>query len=128
MTIKKELDAARSSVAGCTVAAYGDASTRLMLRSSHHDNIRRENLDELCNEAARCFGLLDATADLCNMLGDPGGPPNEAVVLTNRNSTVFVRSDKLSSEFLCLVCAAQGDHAAMSSAARQTLNKIAAAE
>ncbi len=124
MAIKQALDAARATVPGCSVAAFGDASTRLILRSSHHDTIRRETLDELCDEAAKCFGLLDATGDLRLALGGSEAPRTEATTLRNRNKAVFVRPDDRSSEFLCLVCSAPGESAAMSSSAHQALQEI----
>ena len=124
MTIKHALDAARASVPGCTVAAFGDASTRLILRASHHDKIRREYLDELCDEAAECFALLHAAADLSRALNEPGPPLTEAVTRKNRNAAVFVRTEAAPSEFLCLVCDAPGDMAAMSTAAHEALQQV----
>ncbi len=128
MNIEQVLDAGRKSVAGCSVAAYGDTSARLILRASHRQGIRREYLDALCDHAAGCFDLLDMTWDASAKDEDTAILLNEAAILAKGETMVFVRSDESQSEFLCLVSDDPGAAPKLFSAAHRTLQKISAGQ
>ncbi|WP_204114957.1 hypothetical protein [Shimia biformata] len=97
MTFADHINALRADMPGCRLVAFGDASTRLVLRASHGPDIRREHLDRLCDEASACFSMADV-AD-----GSPSGA-KEALVLTHRDLRVYVRSPDNDADFLCIQC------------------------
>lgn len=119
MTIGQDLDRLRASLPGCSVAAFGDAATRLVLRASHEDGCRREFLDELCDRAAGCFGLMDAASGIAQ-----DGTANEAMVLSGGHAGLFLRDAAQSYEFLGLVCDRSQDPGHAFEAARNTLARI----
>ena len=125
MTIDAELDAIRNSFSGCSLVAFGDSRTRLMLRSSHEQACHREHLDELCAQAANCFNLLDAASH------DDQGPrsgiarPCEAIVLTTSDMRAFVRAEEGGSDFICCVCDSPHVEIDIVKAAQEALHKIA---
>ncbi|WP_338550463.1 hypothetical protein [Roseovarius phycicola] len=128
MNIEQVLDAGRKSVAGCSVAAFGDTSARLILRASHREGIRREYLDALCDHAASCFDLLDATWDVPGLEEGECSTLNEAAILAKGETMVFVRSDHSQSEFLCLVTDDPQAAPKLFSAAHRALQKISAVQ
>lgn len=99
MTIKQQLDALRAAHPGCSIVAFGDAATHLVLRASHDADCRREHLDSLCDRAVECFAAMDAAA----AIRPEGDAANEAILLHQRNATVCMRANAEASEFLCIV-------------------------
>lgn len=99
MTIQQHLDDLRAGHPGCTVVAFGDAATHLVLRASHADDCRREHLDSLCDQAIECFAAMDATA----AMQSGGDMVNEAILLRDRHATICTRAHSGASEFLCIV-------------------------
>ncbi len=121
MSLDAEIDALRAALPECSLVAFGDAGTRLMLRASHQEAFQREYLDALCALAANCFDMQDAA---------PGGGENEgqdqpceAFVLTPANTRVFVKSGS-GSDFLCCVCEAPDNARQAADAAAKTLAGI----
>ncbi|SLN53771.1 hypothetical protein PEL8287_02858 [Roseovarius litorisediminis] len=123
MTIDEELDALRKSALGCSLVAFGDARTRLVLRSSHEKAYHREYLDELCIQAANCFELLDAASQADN--DSVQERSCEAVVLTASNIRMFVRAEDGGPDFLCCVCDFPCISEKLMTTAHKTLGRIA---
>ena len=129
MTLEDMLNTGRRSVSGCSVAAFGDTAARLILRASHKDGIRREYLDALCDHAANCFDLLDATWDIPGMAEDGADAVlNEATILSKTETVIFLRSEASPSEFLCFVCEDADAAPRVFAAARRTMTQIAAVQ
>lgn len=97
MTFADHINALRSDLPGCRLVAFGDVSTRLVLRASHGPEVRREHLDRLCDEAAACFSMADAAETRPD-------DAREALVLTHRDLRVYVRSSENRADFLCIQC------------------------
>ena len=60
MAIQTFIDELRDQTAGCELTAFGDLSAKLVLRFSAPSSIRREELDRLCETAAKSFNILEA--------------------------------------------------------------------
>ncbi len=101
MTVADCLEALRSDIPGCQVAAFGDVATRLILKASHDAAVPREKLDGLCAEAARCFAMTEG-------LGDPNAATQDSIVLTAKDMRVYVRAQGRA-DFLCLLCPLDSD-------------------
>lgn len=125
MTIDAELDALRNLFPGCSLVAFGDARTRLMLRSSHEQARHREHLDELCAQAANCFDLLDAASYDDHGPNRKNARPCEAIVLTPNDMRAFVRAEEGGSDFICCVCDTPHAKIDIVKAAQEALSKIA---
>lgn len=123
MSLDTDIEALRTSLAGCSLVAFGDANTRLMLRSSHEAACHREYLDELCAQAANCFDMAGAKP-LKNAENGDGHNACEAIILTSKNTRVFVKTDEGASDFLCCVCDTPRDLENVVKAAKDTLHKI----
>ena len=101
MTVADCLEALRSDIPGCQVAAFGDVAARLILKASHDATVPREKLDGLCAEAARCFAMTEGT-------GDPKADTQNSIVMTAQDMRVYVRA-KGRADFICLLCALDSD-------------------
>ena len=123
MSLDADIEALRTSLAGCSLVAFGDAKTRLMLRSSQESACHREYLDELCSQAANCFDMAGAKP-FTEPQGSDGHHACEAIVLTSKNTRVFVKTDEGASDFLCCVCDTPRDLENVVKAAKDTLHKI----
>lgn len=119
MTLADQLEMLRSTLSNCQLVALGDAEARLILKAAHATSVPRETLDHLCEEATTCF----ATAD---MLGAQGASANEALVLTERESRVYLRANNRT-DFLCVVSALSEDPDAVTAQGLRTLHEIAGA-
>ncbi len=96
MTIADCLDALRSDIPGCQVAAFGDIAAHLILKASHDASVPREVLDRLCAEAADCFATAQG-------LEESGNVPQSSVVLTTLDMRIYLRAPERA-DFLCLLC------------------------
>ena len=121
MTVLERLDRLRAATEGCSLAAFGDLRTRLVLRVSSENPWPQERLDDLCKTAARCFGQADSAAIRDGLLGGVSAPVNEAMVLGAREIRMFVRSDEDPSDMICCVCQSAEDVAVLSNGARAAI-------
>lgn len=117
MTFSDHIHALRADIPGCRLVAFGDARTRLVLKASHDADVRREVLDQLCEEAASCFDLIGTT------VGNTTGQ-NQAMVLTSKEMRIYVNDADTASDFLCLVCDLQSDPDVITTAAHQALHSL----
>lgn len=124
MSLDADIERLRTSLSGCSLVAFGDASTRLMLRASQEKACHREYLDELCAQAANCFEVMGAVTETSGNVDQHGEQACEAIVLTSKNTRIFVKSEAEASDFLCCVCDTPRDLDAVVKAAKETLCKI----
>ncbi len=104
MSIVGQLDALRQDLPGCSLVAFADLRTRLVLSVSADSSRPQEQLDEICFQAANCFEDCDTlvTALRSDEQGDQ--MCNESIVLTPAETRVFVRNPDGEGEALCCIC------------------------
>lgn len=102
MTIDRHLADLRAALPGCALVAYGDLSAKLMLRTNADTAWPQEQLDALCKTAGARF-------DLAAAVSDAGPGPRHAVVMTARDTRVFVGSDSDDADLLACVCHGAAD-------------------
>ena len=121
MTIHSRLDDLRTRYSGCTVAAFADLSTGMVLASSTMRPTGQETLDALCRVALRLFapgmpdGLKGADAS------DAGGAPWYAITGFRGSLACFVKSPVLAEEAICLVGEDPAEIMELAVAARELL-------
>lgn len=125
MTIAERIEQLRNSLPGCSLVAFGDAEAQLVLRSSQARTVHREHLDQLCQEAADCFFLMETAAAALETPLKDSAAARDAIVMTNSGAKIFVKSDKNDADFLCLVCGLPFEPGAIVASARTALNSIA---
>lgn len=126
MTIAEQIENLRTSLPGCSLVAFGDAKAQLILRSSQRQAIHREQLDQLCEEAADCFTLMAIATEYCGLSDGSSAKKHDAIVMTNSDAKIFVKTNQNEADFLCLVCDLPFDPDAVTASALNTLNEIAA--
>lgn len=107
MTIQTQLDQLRQNAAGCQLTAFGDLSSKLILRSSAAAPCPREVLDSLSTKAVTCFSVLDS--DTTTELTEEGYYGQSAILFTPGQSYVFARPDPASDDVTCSVIEAAQD-------------------
>ncbi len=117
MTFSDQIHALRAEISGCRLVAFGDVQTRLMLKASHGADVRREVLDQLCDEAASCFDMID-------IAGDEVQGSKHATILTSQDMRIFVNSPTNTSDFLCLICDLQSDPERLIAIGQKALHKL----
>ncbi len=115
MSMSQEIAQIRSTISGCSLLAFGDVQTRLVLKASHEDGIRRETLNKVANQAASCFAPALLGADMLY---------HEAIVLSPTEARIYVMGDT-SPDFLCFVCSLDINTDHVAELGRQTLAKFA---
>lgn len=104
MSILGQLDALRQDVSGCTLVAFADLRTRLVLSVSADTPRPQECLDEMCFQAASCFEDYDTLAIALDSDEQRDHMCIEAIVLTPVETRVFIRNPDGEGEALCCVC------------------------
>lgn len=121
MSIEEHLETLSGNAPGCSLAAYGDISARLILRSRAEAPCRREVLDRLCAEAADVFQRNDRVV----LPETPGTEETGLCILSFDASEmrVFARERRGSEEVVCAVFkgphTTEQDLAAVKNCARQ---------
>ncbi|MBL3703233.1 hypothetical protein GI582_11090 [Sulfitobacter sp. BDSS02] len=123
MKVSDRLDALRAATESCSLAAFGDLETRLVLRVSADNQWPQEKLDALCKLAARCFDQADhiAISSDADMALDFS---TEAIVLHPDGIKLFVRSDQVPSDMICCVCHSAADLPILTNGARSAMRNI----
>lgn len=101
MKIEAHLDRLRKSQPGCHLAAYGDLSAKLILRSSADRACPREDLDRLGDKAAMAASVLDQVA-----LPDEYEPAHcgaAFAVFTLRDTQLCARAGQDGNDLICAV-------------------------
>lgn len=101
MSIATSLDTLRRDIPGCTLVAFGDLGTRLVLRTSSDTHCAQEQLDQICTQAAQLFSSCDLIEQVSG-LSRTG--PAHATVLGPGETTVLVRSEIDAADFICCIC------------------------
>ena len=121
MNVIDHLNALRTAAPGCSLAAFGDLSTKLVLRVSSDKTWPQERLDDLCNLAARCFQQTDSKAVSADLLGGDTSLVNRAMVLEAREIKLFVRSEADPADMICCVCRSAEDLEVLTEGAKSAL-------
>ncbi|SEL90419.1 hypothetical protein SAMN05443999_109119 [Roseovarius azorensis] len=122
MKIQDHLDQLRKSSFGCNLAAFGDISSGLILRSSSDRPCPRELLDSLCEDAIRCFALADRHSRPEGTESDVYGA--SVISFTARRSHVFARNDTETDDVVCAIIEQAQAIDPVLRAARETAEKI----
>lgn len=89
MTVQDKLDQLRQKAAGSRLTAFGDLSSRLILRYSARDALPREELDRLCERAIGTFEKGDAIAD--HLPQEFGALHHCVINFTSKETALFAR-------------------------------------
>lgn len=127
MTVGEALETLRSEVSGCTLAAFADMSSRLVLSSSAASKPMQNELDALSVAAAEA--LDGALAEGTNSVSghDGSNKPEVAMLMTGLEARIFLRSPENAAEALVCVCAPDSDFAKVLESGRDALQRINAA-
>ncbi len=117
MAIAKEINELREEFDGCSIVAFADISSKMVLLNSSEKKIPQENLDYLCAEAAVMF---KGTAARFNK----ERAPVTAIVLDGEKSNIYLRSKAESDDVLCCVCGPDVDLSAFLVSARAHMIEI----
>ncbi|MEM6341153.1 MAG: hypothetical protein AAF729_08380 [Pseudomonadota bacterium] len=115
MGVSEELDGLRDAFEDCSIVAFADIETRLVLVSSSKGVARRETLDSLCASAADTFGNRKAL------------PITEAdmhIVASRTGLEIFFNLPEHAGDALCCVCEPSIDLDAFVAAARDTFDRV----
>lgn len=98
MQLDEDLDIVKRSCSACSMVAFGDLRTRLILRVVSDQSVAREYLDQILSQANRAFEMADAAAD-----GDGADSSyaDYAVMIAPEGVHLFVRSISSPSDVLC---------------------------
>ena len=123
MRVTEALNAMRSEIPGCSLVAYADLSTQLVLSASAATKPGQERLDALSSAAV--LALKGALADGAAALWDePSSGADKAMLLTNAEARVFLKSPGAASEALICVCPADADLDKVVDCGQETLARI----
>lgn len=126
MNVAAELDAMRSEISGCSLVAFTDLSSQLVLCASAASKPVQEELNALSRAAN--LALDGAFAEGAAPLWADGGKtaPETAVLMTGAEVRVFLRSPGKPNEALVCVCAPDIELDAVVDSGRSTLGRILA--
>ena len=124
MDVEEALKNLRAEVAGCELAAFTDLSSKMVLCVSAGGRRAQEELDELSEIAVT---VMEGTVAESAMFLLQDSKPASAVLMTNVDLRVFLRSPNSAHEALICVCSPQTDIAAVMDRGRSALDQIAPA-
>lgn len=122
MDISTALDAVRTGISGCTLVAFADINSKLVLSSSAAVTPSREDLDIL-GEAA---GAL-MTGGLADGATKAVGATDVAITLTATELRLFLRASQDANEALVCVCDPACDMSAALAVGQNALTELQAA-
>ena len=103
MGIAEQLEEFQTAADGCSLAAFGDRQTRLMLRVSSDSPWPQEKLDALCGQGADCFDLAGSDA-VAGQFGAADKDTFGAIHMTARDVRLFFATGEDDSDMVCCVC------------------------
>ena len=125
MSVTEALDAMRSELSGCSLVAYTDLSSALVLSTSAIGQPGQEELDKLSGAAQLALtGILAEGASSVWTANDPKAEAETAMLLTDTEARVFIRSPGDAPEALVCICAPDSDLNAVVDCGRATLTRI----
>lgn len=97
MNIAERMATLREEAPACRLVAFGDAETRLILRTDSDATHPQEYLDRIAQDAAQAFTFFDAATV------DGGGDEaaKSIVMMTPDHTRLLVRSGRNKADFLC---------------------------
>ena len=117
MAIADEINNLREEFDGCTLVAFADLTSKMVLLTSSRKKIPQENLDYLCAEAAIMF--KGATARL-----NKDAAPITALVADGAHTNIYLRNAADADDVLCCVCGPDVDLTAFLTSAQARLDQI----
>ncbi|MEL7150688.1 MAG: hypothetical protein AAGK71_08140 [Pseudomonadota bacterium] len=124
MDITAELDAMRADVRGCSLVAYADLTSQLVLCTSAAAKPAQEEMNAL-SQAAQ-LALDGAYAESAAPSWGGQAPAEVSVLMTGSDARLFLRAPENPAEALMCVCAPDTDLEAAVTQGRATLQRIAA--
>lgn len=123
MSVSTALDELRAEIPGCSLVAFADLSSKIVLTASAATNPAREELDAL--SAAAYLALDGAVAEgAAPIWGDQQETAGTAMLLSASEARVFMRSPGENPEALICVCAPDCNLEVVVDCARTTLKRI----
>lgn len=124
MSVSDALDDLRSEISGCSLVAFADLSSKIVLTASSATNPAREELDALSMAAHLTLdgAIADAAAPVWADQTDARA--EVAMLLSTSEARVFMRSRGENTEALICVCSPDCDLEGVVDCARSTLKRI----
>lgn len=123
MSVSNALDDLRAEIPGCSLVAFADLSSKIVLTASAATNPAREELDAL--SVAAHLALDGAVAEgAAPVFEDSGANAGTAMLLSATEARVFMRSPGENPEALICVCAPDCNLEVVVDCARTTLKRI----
>ena len=125
MSVSDALDAMWSEVPGCSLVAYADLKSQLVLSTSAMAHPGQEELDAL-SSAARLV-LDDVVSEGAATVWsetNPEASAESAMLMTEAEVRVYLRAPGASSEALICVCSPDSDLDRVVACGRETLTRI----
>lgn len=123
MKIGDRLEDFRTRFSECTIVAFADVSTRMVLAASTQSKTTQEALDRLCQRAVDRLNSEDASS-IALALSEASPQITYALELANPAVECYVRSPLSEEEVVCLHLTHIQDIRAMAAAAQDMLRKI----
>ena len=123
MSVSDALDALRAEIPGCSLVAFADLSSKIVLTSSSATNPAREMLDAL-SVAAHLVLDGDVAASAASIFGNEDAAAETAMLLSPSEARIFMRSPGENPEALICVCAPDCNLDVVVDCARTTLKRI----
>lgn len=127
MDVIEALDAMRSEIPGCSLVAYADLGSKIVLSASAISKPAQEELDRL-SELAQVMleGAVAEGAQPLLRTGSDDAVAGTAMLLSGVDAKVFLRSAGEAPEALVCVCAPEADLRKVVDCGRSTLDTIVA--
>lgn len=124
MTVAEQLDEMRASLAGCSLVAFADLSSQLVLCTSAASKPVQEELNALSKAANLALNgdFAQGAAQVWSKGDDT--PAETAMLLTGNEARVFLRASGNVNEALICVCAPDSELDVVVDTARSTLDRI----
>ncbi len=126
MDVTAELDEMRTGLAGCSLVAFTDLSSQLVLCSSAATKPVQEELNALSRAASLALDGAFAEGAAGIWSGGEESPAETAMLLTGAEARVFLRASGSPNEALVCVCAPDTELDAVVDLGRSTLDRIQA--
>ncbi|MDJ0640828.1 MAG: hypothetical protein QNJ20_18575 [Paracoccaceae bacterium] len=125
MDITAELDEMRKAIRGCSLVAFTDLTSKLVLSTSAAAAPMQEEMNALSEAAG--LALDGAFAEGAAPVWGGEEPAELAILMTGEDARLFLRSQANPAEALVCVCGATTDLSEAAEAARATLDRIVSA-
>lgn len=125
MDVTEKLDAMRSEIPGCSLIAFTDLGSKLVLCSSSAGKPAQEELDRL-SELAHVMldgSVAEGAAPVLDQ-GEGDTRAGTAMLLSGNEAKVFMRAPGEAAEALVCVCAPEADLRKVVDCGRSTLDTI----